>query len=609
MFIKQIKKCVNNIKNYIVSLVFIFLCLKAKAEFNYSALAVFYEEQQNDSPSTAYEKAVILFKGDKYARALKKILPYSEIDISDKGLKIKINLLIARILLEEQNKVIDFEDIIKKNDFIFPHKYLNRAKVLLASIKTTELGSHNETDLLTAETFFTLSRSFKFLKQIDSAEYYYNKIIDIDNITDAINNFKGKAYSNLGSIYIRKDSLDKGEFYTNKAIEIHTSLKNNLDLSIQYSNLGSIYMERNEYKNAKDFYNKGLSFLKKDSSLKAKRNKELLYDNLAWALYNLEDFTAYDYLYKSYEIRDNLKEEALTQELAQIKAENDVEKIQRAERDKRETLERKTWIIGGVGVAVSLLLLFLANLFKLRQRSLSLQLSQNELQQQRKLERLKSQTQVKILNATIDGKETERKEIAEILHDNVSALLSSASLHLQASQKQYNGSAPMELEKTRQIIAEASQKIRDLSHNLISSVLLKFGLEYAVKDLAKKFSNSSIKIYTVVDNLHRYSEAYELKIFNIIQELLNNVLKHSNASNAYIMMEEEDGKLNIIVKDDGDGFETKNKLETQKGIGLNHIKARIHIMKGYFVIESEIGKGTKATMNIPIVEKTKMVIA
>jgi len=140
-----------------------------------------------------------------------------------------------------------------------------------------------------------------------------------------------------------------------------------------------------------------------------------------------------------------------------------------------------------------------------------------------------------------------------------------------------------------------------LSHNLISSVLLKFGLEYALKDAAVKYSNSTIKIYTAIADLNRYEQDFEIKIFNIIQELVNNILKHSKASTAYIAVDEEDEGLLIIVKDNGIGL--KNKGEENKGIGLHQIQGRIQTMKGTFDIDSSKNTGTKITLKIPVVKR------
>lgn len=586
---------INKIKSKrsVTFLILIFLVIKVQAEFFNSALVI-YQQQSNTEISEyrkRYELAKILLDQEKYVEAYKKILPLTELKIEDLDLSIKVNYLIGKILL-------------RNNEDIKSIEYFKRS---LSLIEKNDLDNNKKAySLLKAKNYIDLSKVYLTLKKTDSTVFYISKLDDIESIDSRVLNIKSIAYMNLGNIYLLKDTLRKEDSriakkYMLKAIEIQTKLEDNLSLALSYMNLATVYVEMGDYKKGKNLYDKALGYLKYDKSLKAILYKEALFDNKAWALYNLEDHTAYEFVTKSYAIRDSLNTEKLSKDIKEIEARHNVDIVKKAEEVKRIELEKKTWIIGITGFIVSFLFLYLANLYKLRQRNLSLKLSQNELKQQRKLERLKSQSQVKILNATIDGKETERKQIAEILHDNVSALLSSASMHLHASQKQFNGHIPIEIAKTQEIINEASQKIRDLSHNLMSSILLKFGLEYAVKDAAKKYSNSSIKINTAIHNVYRYSQDYEIKIFNIIQELINNILKHSSAKNAYIIMEEEEETMNIIVKDDGVGF--KNKKEGEKGVGLNQIKARIHMMNGTFLIESSKGQGTKAIIKIPVVRK------
>ena len=208
--------------------------------------------------------------------------------------------------------------------------------------------------------------------------------------------------------------------------------------------------------------------------------------------------------------------------------------------------------------------------------------------------------QTRIINATIDAKEKERKSIAEILHDSVSALLSSANLHLQASKAQLNSHVPLEITKAQEIVNEASVKIRDLSHELISSVLLKFGLAFAVHDLCEKYSNSEIQFISDDNGIKRYNQQFEIKIYNIIEELINNIMKHSGAKNASINLIERNGeKLLIQIIDDGKGFELK-KARKKDGLGLSHIEARIKIMKGVFNINTKKGEGTSIFISVPI---------
>jgi signal transduction histidine kinase len=231
-----------------------------------------------------------------------------------------------------------------------------------------------------------------------------------------------------------------------------------------------------------------------------------------------------------------------------------------------------------------------------------LQLSKQELLQQQKLEKIRTEAQIRILNATLDGKETERKQIAETLHDNVSALLSSANLHLQACKSLFKGSAPIEVDKSQAIIHEASHQIRDLSHSLVSSVLLKFGLSYAIKDMVEKYSNSQLEIFCEIKYIKRYDQDFEIKLFNISQELVNNILKHSEASVAKIILLEKNSKLFLTIQDNGKGFD-KLQVSTKDGLGINQINARIHMMKGKFSIETKKDKGTLITIELPVYER------
>ena len=255
-----------------------------------------------------------------------------------------------------------------------------------------------------------------------------------------------------------------------------------------------------------------------------------------------------------------------------------------------------------ISVLILIFLLLIITYYSLRQKDLQIKLSKTELLQSQNLDKLKSESQVRILNAAIDGKESERKEIAETLHDSVSALLSSANLHLQASRKQFEGKVPIEIDKTQKIINEASTKIRDLSHSLMSSVLLKFGLNFAIKDIAEKYSNSQLSIDTQMQGLRRYDQNFEIKTYNIIQEFINNILKHSKANNAFIKLKEIEGTLVLEISDDGIGF-NKNTITAKEGVGINQIDARIQMMKGTFTIVTSKGNGTVIKVSLPIQEK------
>jgi len=159
--------------------------------------------------------------------------------------------------------------------------------------------------------------------------------------------------------------------------------------------------------------------------------------------------------------------------------------------------------------------------------------------------------------------------------------------------------SPPEVLKIESIINEASDKVRDLSHKLISSVLLRFGLKTSVEDLCEKYSNSRLTFNFKPENINRYEESFEIKTHNIIEELMNNIMKHSNAYNSSITMQEKEDVLYIRIFDDGDGFDIRDVNKTD-GLGLSQINARVKVMKGKFDIKSYENTGTQIYIEIPV---------
>jgi signal transduction histidine kinase len=130
-------------------------------------------------------------------------------------------------------------------------------------------------------------------------------------------------------------------------------------------------------------------------------------------------------------------------------------------------------------------------------------------------------------------------------------------------------------------------------------------LAYAIKDMAEKYSNSQLDIEYKTKNITRYDQDFEIKLHNIIQELINNTIKHSEASNASIYLEDKDDKIKIYIKDNGKGFD-KHLIKKKNGLGINQIDARIHMMKGEFRIDSENNIGTSITIELPVFKKESL---
>ncbi len=189
------------------------------------------------------------------------------------------------------------------------------------------------------------------------------------------------------------------------------------------------------------------------------------------------------------------------------------------------------------------------------------------------------------------------------MHDNISAKLSSAGLHLFAFSATKNIEAE-EITKARLILKDVHDEIRNLSHELLPTLLAKFGLFYAIQDLCEKNSNAITKFEysSNVDLTKRYNEDYETKIYFIITELFNNIVKHSQANKVKIALLEEKEELIITIEDNGVGFAT-NRFKKNEGFGLTQIRARISNMKGNITINSSPNSGTFVHIKLPIKEK------
>ena len=553
------------------------------------------QEKKDSILRVQYIKALTLFENKKYEEGLRLALALHQ--KSKKNKDVKIHYQITNLIAEIYRKNREHKKAI-----IY---YKISLKQLSLNLKDNrDLTYNNQKDL--AKKYRRIGTEYALLKINDSAIFYYNKLSELNSLDDEVLVLQASSFSNLAGIYQKDTTIlnhyEKAIDYAERAITTHKKRNNRLSQASAINNLANVYLLQGDFEKSKKKYFEGIKLIKRDTSSLSISIKADLYYNLAWAMRNLKEYEAYDYQEISYNMENDLRDDEMTQNIKRITGEYNVDVVRKAGEFEKQKAQNLTWIIGISSFSIILLLAFLLNQYKLRQKTLSLQLSKQELLQQQKLEKIRTESQIRILNATLDGKETERKQIAETLHDSVSALLSSANLHLQACKKIFKGTIPVEVDKSQDIIHEASQKIRDLSHTLVSSILLKFGLAYAIKDMAEKYSNSQLEILYETQNIQRYDQDFEIKLHNIIQELINNTLKHSEATTASILLVENDEKLLLSIKDNGKGFD-KLQVPKKDGLGINQIDARIHMMKGKFDIKSENNKGTLVTIELPVFKK------
>jgi two-component system NarL family sensor kinase len=510
----------------------------------------------------------------------------------DEMLIYNVNDLIAKIFLRSNN----FEKALE-------YYHLNR-----------KLVEKTHDSLKIAKTYASISSMYAKTQKYEEAEFYSKRILNITNDSSDFLMLKAIAYSTLSAIYVERKQLELAEMYIQKSLAIQKKTNDKTNVIYTLNSLGSVYLLKNDYYKAKKVYFEALKLSELNKDSKYLNIKEVIYDNLSYALFKLKDYNAFTYQEKSFNIRDSLRDNEISRILGEIEGKYNTENIKKEAQLKtaEEVAKRKhTQDINIILILVSLLLtagIWMSyRYFKLRQEKLKLELIQSQLIQQSELEKIQNDAREKILNATLDGKESERKMIAETLHHSVSSLLSSASLHLQASKMIMKNSQPEEIEKAHSIIKEAAEKIRNLSHSLVSSVLLKFGLKYALQDMCEKYSNSALEFQCDCDGVGRFDPDFELKINSIIDEFLNNIIKHSKATQAQIALKEHNENLEININDNGKGFNPKMPKK-DSGLGLKQIEARINKMEGIFTIKSSPEEGTHIFISVPVQKKEEFIL-
>jgi signal transduction histidine kinase len=204
--------------------------------------------------------------------------------------------------------------------------------------------------------------------------------------------------------------------------------------------------------------------------------------------------------------------------------------------------------------------------------------------------------QKELLKAMIETQETERKRIAQDLHDDISSKLNVVALnaHLLTTPNL----SLKELEEIKSNVIELTGKAlensRKIAHDLLPPVLEKFGLDAGVEELCMEFSSAK-GVQVVYDNEVTFDEAEtrrHLHVFRILQELLNNSIRHGKATNMTVSFVQHGQYTKCLYTDNGLGFDETNAAH-QKGLGLKNIESRISFLKGSLSFQSEVNQGVQ----------------
>lgn len=437
-------------------------------------------------------------------------------------------------------------------------------------------------------------------KEYDEALSFYQKGLEID---EGLQNLAGIAdrNTNIGNIYEQKNDYDEASLHYSRALEIYRQIGKKDGLIAAYKNQGWIYHLRGNYTIALTIYDSCLLLSRKYNL--PERTKEI-YWNIFTTYEKMGNYQqAFEYLGKLYNLKDSIfnieKEETIANLTLKYEKEKDQAQILALQNEnleielnlRKRTNQRNVYLFSGSGIITIIFFLLIFYRHKARKDGI---ISEQRIQQ------LEEEKKLLAARSIVNGQEEERKRIAKDLHDGLGVLLSTAKMQFTSIVDKSPENKPM-IDKATKLLEQAAGDVRRISHNMMPGLLTRFGLYEAAEDLIEQLDETEGVSATceITGNTKRLPENTEIMLYRILQEMVNNTIKHAQAKTIRLKMKILPELLELSYSDDGKGFIVAEKTDL-KSIGLSSIRSRVNFLNGKLKIESSPGAGTTYSVKIPI---------
>lgn len=554
----------------------------------------------------------------KFRKADEALKKYNSREIYILRSKILFNI---GLLYQRENEPLQTIEVLVK-EAIPVAKKSKDSQELSNLYKLIAVVFYNNEDI--AKTKYYLDLSISTLEQGKSKKNRYNEdLIELYLFNVEVLSVQKKT--NEAFEYLQK-AEDLLKSYPLKSLYIE-----------YYFAKGSLNQEIKNYEQAISDYDNGikLSKLNKDSALeqrfklmkyevfilqnKIESAKDLLLDVFKTGGMNIKDRAYYSYeLSKIYrklndfekayvyneqyiQLKDSLSQMFEAEKIADIEAKYN--KLENENKIKELTIEKQATLLNQRKNMLFLLLLSFALICVLtvtyfiwknlkNQKKIT---AQKEINHFQKLNNLKREKEIEIMQTMINVEEAERKRVARDLHDSIGSKLSALKIIFANTQNKndYNDS------RINTILETSIAELRQISYNLVPESLLKLGLEKALGDLCFTLRSDTVSIefhsYEIDNSMPLTTQT---NIFRIVQELLNNALKHSKATQILVSCSQNGNRFYISIEDNGVGFDISG-IEENQGLGIKNIKSRIELLHGSLDCESSSG-GTSYNIELDV---------
>lgn len=438
---------------------------------------------------------------------------------------------------------------------------LKKYDAAMAVFKQVEtLGEKMEDDIIKMDGWLGMADIYNATQKWPLAEVLYKKLIEQAKQVDAPE-YHLYGCMGLSDLFVKSKQFGTAKSYIQTGISVAQSLGTRLELKDLYLRASELYEATGKADSALVWHKKFV--LLNDSLLNDKNTASI----------NLQEIK-----YETAKKQDQIGE---------LKAEKSLQEL----RIKQSNI----FIYILIGSALSILAIALLSYRNYRHKQQLQQLRITELEQEK---------QLLATEAVLKGQEEERSRLAKDLHDGLGGMLSGIKFSF-SNMKENMVMTPENLlvfQRGIDMLDSSITEMRRVAHNMMPEALIKFGLNAALKDLCTQTNGSGmIKVLYQpygLENL-QVNNAVSVTIYRIVQELLNNIVKHANATQAIVQLTKEENKLMLTVEDDGKGFDMA-ELKFAKGIGWSNIKNRLDYLKGKADVQSAPGKGTSVNIEIDV---------
>ena len=427
----------------------------------------------------------------------------------------------------------------------------------------------------------------------DSATVYYSDRFDF-SLKQNYFLLKAGTFQNISQ-------FDSAVYYFQKAYENGKTAGSRWNMTEPLMQIGYIHLQQKNYTDAEKFVKMGLEIAEADSVMVfMKEGYGTLSDIYAGSGRYKE---AHDYLTRFNTIKDSLQSEERKKFALDLEKKYEVEKhtaqIQQLEAEKRIqelSLREKILIIQSLlGILFTILVVGLLILRNYRQKQ--------KLQQQQ-IEKLEAEKLLAATEAVLKGEEQERSRLAKDLHDGLGGLLSGIKYSFQ-NMKENLILTPENagvFERSLDMLDSSIHEMRRVAHNLMPESVYRFGLDSAIRDYCADIHNTGIlhiKYQSFGMDTPIPDLSVSVSVYRIVQELVNNILKHAEASYAFVQITRSDSALFVDVEDNGKGMDP-DVISGKGGMGWRNINSRVEYLKGTLSLESSEGRGTSIHIEFPL---------